>query len=876
MLSIIASLLLARSAIVNIGFQAPYLDCPACPAAVLSAVEYINTDSLEAIGVANVTVNVTLHNSSTFVSTVQGAWELLDDENTMALVADLFSSRVRLSALVAQIHEKPQIGYGSTSDDFTNKIEYPFFNRVVSPDRFQSRAIAEAARYFGWERIGILFADEAYGSNFAIEMASAAADLGIIVQSQLSVKHKSSSARMEKTLRAMKATRIKVVVLAAISTDVINALRAAHAVGMSGPEYTWIGTDGVMTTALFTGDNADVGAAHNGMIGVFPRYEEDSGAAQLVRETVVDNETWAAPAAAINLTGIANATRIPFDPWAYYVWDAILFTTKACANAVDTCGLPGGGWNGSCVQVHVRNTTLPAGATGFVHLDLVGDRPGAYTLLNVRTSHPNIFVPVGTFTTNLTTNVTSVAVDNAAIVWTSGTSVVPSSGDFSDPEAEDTDVVAIVVPVVIIFLCIIVSVGVLWKRNNHKLKRKLYGVRAMYGELMNKMGELYQVKTPWADTTRYGKAKYYWREDNPNHHPLNARTMDKIWVEYSEKENTDINRLSEQTNLISLPIGDKIYTINLDNMTQANSKTGYTRDIKRVLTQHTAAGASRDDRMPEDISDQDALTLTDGALIKVTTHREDKWLYGTIVYHESNDAADGKSGWFPEYVVEKAGPDLQEKYMASLGDIDASELDPPKTWQNVEGMTEKAEVYDVPLGSQEARAIIEEFKKTCDKKIHRIQRVQNLGLWGPFAAKRIQILKNNTDDYPMMREFAFHGTTETVAEMIIQRGFDRNFCGRNATFFGKGVYFARDASYSAKKAYSAPDNHGMQRMFAVHVLHGYYCKGVMDALAPEVRVQATGQLYDSTTDDVHNPQMWVTYRDSQAYPAYLIYFKTLC
>lgn len=863
-----------RGADVSIGFQAPYVDCSACPATFLSAIEYINTNPVEAVGLLNVTVNGTLHNSTTFADTVEGAWRMLEDPGMMALVADLFSSRVRLSALTAEIHEKPQIGYGSTSDDFTKKIEYPFFNRVVSPDRFQSKAIAEAARGFGWERIGILFADEAYGSNFAVQMHTAAVEAGLIVQSQLSVKHKSTHIDMIPTLRSMMATRVKVVVLAAISSDVSNTLRAAHEVGMSGPEYTWFGTDGVMTTTLFTGDNADVGLVHNGMLGMFPRYDEDSATAALVREAVVTNTTWVGPATAINLTGIDNATKIPFDPWAYYVWDATVFAAKACAHAHDSCALPGGGWNGTCIQLFIRNTTLASGATGPITMDAVGDRPGAYTLLNLRITHPSIFVPVGTFTTNLTTNVTTGVVAESTIIWSSGTSAVPSSGDFSDPDSEKEDIAAIVAPIVVVFLLAIVVVAVLWKRNNRKLKRKLGDARAMFSELMNKIGELYQVKVPWTDTTRYGAAKYYWREDNPTYHPANARTMEKIWVEYTPQQNADINRIAQETNLINLPIGAKTYTINLDNMTQANAETGYTRDIKRVLTQKVAAGSSKDDRMPEDISDQEALALTDGALIKVTTKRRDGWFYGTIVYHRTDTMADGKSGWFPEYVVEDADDDLEQEYIDLLGDADISELDPPKTWLNPDQMTEKAAVYDINLKGVEAAPIIGEFSKTCpDKRIQRIQRIQNTGLWGPFAAKRIQIMRHNTDGYPMMREFAFHGTTATVAEMIIQRGFDRNFCGRNATYFGKGVYFARDASYSAQKTYSAPDAAGVQRMFAVHVLHGYYCKGVKDALSPEVRDQATGQLYDSTTDDPKNPGMWVTYRDSQAYPAYLIYFK---
>ena len=47
------------------------------------------------------------------------------------------------------------------------------------------------------------------------------------------------------------------------------------------------------------------------------------------------------------------------------------------------------------------------------------------------------------------------------------------------------------------------------------------------------------------------------------------------------------------------------------------------------------------------------------------------------------------------------------------------------------------------------------------------------------------------------RPIAFHGTDEDTAKKIMQQGFNRNFSGLNATYYGKGVYFARDASYSA-------------------------------------------------------------------------------
>ena len=110
---------------------------------------------------------------------------------------------------------------------------------------------------------------------------------------------------------------------------------------------------------------------------------------------------------------------------------------------------------------------------------------------------------------------------------------------------------------------------------------------------------------------------------------------------------------------------------------------------------------------------------------------------------------------------------------------------------------------------------------------------------------------------------------------IIQQGFNRSFCGKNATAYGKGVYFARDASYSASTTYSRPDSIGVQRMFLCRVVVGEYCQGKNNMLTPDVR--EGHQLFDSTVDTLTNarygPSIFVTYHDAQAYPEYLVHFK---
>ena len=91
--------------------------------------------------------------------------------------------------------------------------------------------------------------------------------------------------------------------------------------------------------------------------------------------------------------------------------------------------------------------------------------------------------------------------------------------------------------------------------------------------------------------------------------------------------------------------------------------------------------------------------------------------------------------------------------------------------------------------------------------------------------------------------------------------------------YGKGVYFARDASYSTYPVYSPRDTHGVQSIFLARVVVGEYCRGEKDALTPDVRDAATSALYDSTVDNVRDPSIFVTYNDAQAYPEYLVKFK---
>ena len=91
--------------------------------------------------------------------------------------------------------------------------------------------------------------------------------------------------------------------------------------------------------------------------------------------------------------------------------------------------------------------------------------------------------------------------------------------------------------------------------------------------------------------------------------------------------------------------------------------------------------------------------------------------------------------------------------------------------------------------------------------------------------------------------------------------------------YGKGVYFARDASYSTYPLYSPPDAQGWQTVFAVRCVVGEWSQGVRDGLTPGIRDDRMNLLYDTTVDDMKKPSIFVTYHDAQAYPEYRIRFN---
>lgn len=93
-----------------------------------------------------------------------------------------------------------------------------------------------------------------------------------------------------------------------------------------------------------------------------------------------------------------------------------------------------------------------------------------------------------------------------------------------------------------------------------------------------------------------------------------------------------------------------------------------------------------------------------------------------------------------------------------------------------------------------------------------------------------------------------------------------------AAAFGKGVYFAVNANYSAG-GYSPADSSGLKRLYVARVLTGRYTVGKSSMKTTPPRGTDPTDCFDSLVNNQQNPSMFVIFHDDQAYPEYLITFN---
>ncbi|XP_073686373.1 protein mono-ADP-ribosyltransferase PARP14 isoform X1 [Garra rufa] len=193
----------------------------------------------------------------------------------------------------------------------------------------------------------------------------------------------------------------------------------------------------------------------------------------------------------------------------------------------------------------------------------------------------------------------------------------------------------------------------------------------------------------------------------------------------------------------------------------------------------------------------------------------------------------------------------------------------PSNWEDMKGQS--VVVVKLTAGSQEYADVEKEFRRTnLTNNIIEIERVQNSALWKNYMIKKEELEDKNK--HKNNEKLLFHGTGPDKTDQINNHGFNRSFAGMNGAMYGNGSYFAVDPNCSAQ-GYSAPEAKGHKRMYLVRVLVGEFTQGKKGLSVPPAKSSNSADLYNSVTDNMNNPTMFVIFNDVQAYPEYLITFQ---
>ncbi|NXG71942.1 PAR12 polymerase, partial [Baryphthengus martii] len=177
---------------------------------------------------------------------------------------------------------------------------------------------------------------------------------------------------------------------------------------------------------------------------------------------------------------------------------------------------------------------------------------------------------------------------------------------------------------------------------------------------------------------------------------------------------------------------------------------------------------------------------------------------------------------------------------------------------------------EISSTTSEYNKIKQLFNQTMKSyKVLKIKRIQNPSLWKVFQWQKEQMKRENGGK-EVNEKLLFHGTQTSFTEPICVHNFDWRICGSNGTNYGRGTYFARDASYSHGYCQTASKTN---TMFVARVLVGDYVRGNATYVRPPLKSGDGLRFYDSCVDNQLNPSIFVVFEKYQIYPEYIIEYK---
>ncbi|GAA6103072.1 extracellular calcium-sensing receptor-like [Tachysurus ichikawai] len=158
-----------------------------------------------------------------------------------AIIGDTYSS---VSMAIAQSigpFSIPLISHYSTCECLSDKRKYPSFLRTIPSDYYQSRALAEMVKHFGWTWVGAMRRDDDYGNSGMAAFIEAAEQLGICLEYSLPYFRTYSQERVQRIVEQIKSSTSRVIIGFLDNLDLESLLAVFFEHNITG--FQWVGTE---------------------------------------------------------------------------------------------------------------------------------------------------------------------------------------------------------------------------------------------------------------------------------------------------------------------------------------------------------------------------------------------------------------------------------------------------------------------------------------------------------------------------------------------------------------------------------------------------------------------------------------------------------
>uniref|UniRef100_A0A8C4X5T1 Extracellular calcium-sensing receptor-like n=1 Tax=Erpetoichthys calabaricus TaxID=27687 RepID=A0A8C4X5T1_ERPCA len=334
----------------------------------------------------------------------------------------------------------------------SNRKEFPTFFRTIPSDYYQSRALAQLVKHFGWTWVGTIRSDNDYGKSGMATFIEAAQKEGICIEYSEVIYRTNPRETFLKTVEVIKMVSSKIIVAFASFIDMELLMKELLLQNITGLQWvgseSWVSDKNVATKENyrifkgaigFSNANAVMPGLKEFLLSAHPSSTPGNTGLIQFWENIFDcsfnNTTSKICTGSENLQQVNNLyTDVSELRITYNVYKAVYAVAYALHDLL-ACQDNQGPWQANQkdelplqVLQYLQKVNFSANNGEYVNFDINGDPPARYELVNWQLSINGIieFVTIGFYDASLPEGKQFI-MKNKSIVWANNDNKIPKS-----------------------------------------------------------------------------------------------------------------------------------------------------------------------------------------------------------------------------------------------------------------------------------------------------------------------------------------------------------------------------------------------------------------------------------------------------------------